>query len=350
MVAEEITQLDKTGEAALYQAMRHFWQPAMYARDLGDEPVRVVLMEEQLVITRLGDEICAFTDLCIHRGTALSLGRVEGDQLRCAYHGWTFGPDGVCTSIPARFGTNIPIKARVKKYKTAEACGLIWVCLEDEPKHPLPEFPEFDDPDYRIITTDPYEWNVSFARRVENYVDFAHFAWVHDGVLGDSSRPEVPDHEVWREGAELRMKIAMAEPTKNPRNVGLEVSVEEILTNKNYRMFIPNGIWVQHRMTEDERYVLFMACCPVNEKRTRTFTYLVRNYDFDVDDQKYLDYHNLVLSQDVPVVESQRPEELPVDLSAELHIRGVDQVSMEYRKWLIEIAQTIGWEEQPDGS
>jgi hypothetical protein len=41
-------------------------------------------------------------------------------------------------------------------------------------------------------------------------------------------------------------------------------------------------------------------------------------------------------------VESQRPEELPIDLSAELHVRGADKVSLEYRRWLIELAKSLG--------
>ena len=334
-------ELDISGEEALYGAMRHFWQPVMYANELTDGPQKVVALGEQLVVVRLTGQVRAFPDLCVHRGTALSLGWVEGDQLRCAYHGWTYGADGVCTSIPARFGLKIPTKARLQRYLTAEKCGLIWVCLEDEPWRPLPEFPEFNDPNYHVVAFAPYEWNCSVARRVENYVDFAHFAWVHDGLLGDHNHPEVPDHDVWREGAELRMSIAMREPEDNPRNKNLTGTNGGIFTHKSYRMFIPNSIWLQHRMTENERYVLFMAACPVGPKRTRTFTFCARNYDFDVDDQKYVDYHELIIGQDKPITESQRPEELPVDLSAELHIRGVDRVSVEYRKWLIEIAQSM---------
>ena len=46
-----------------------------------------------------------------------------------------------------------------------------------------------------------------------------------------------------------------------------------------------------------------------------------------------------ILEQDRPVVEAQRPEELPVDLGAELHIRGPDRASVLYRKWLIDVVR-----------
>jgi vanillate O-demethylase monooxygenase subunit len=85
-------------------------------------------------------------------------------------------------------------------------------------------------------------------------------------------------------------------------------------------------------------FVLFMASQPISAKRTRTFCFCARNYDLDSSkDQSFIEFQNLILEQDRIVVESQRPEELPIDLSEELHIKGVDRVSIEYRKWLKEI-------------
>jgi vanillate O-demethylase monooxygenase subunit len=340
--ADTISDLDQRGEAALFRAMRRFWQPVSYARDLAGRPQKATLLGEPIVLARLGGQVCAFPDLCVHRGTALSLGRIEGDELRCAYHGWTYGADGACSSIPARFGLNIPARARLKKYRAAEACGLIWVCLDGEPVHPLPEFPELDDPAFRVVTMPAYEWRCNFARRVENYVDFAHFAWVHDGLLGDRNQPEVPDHSVWRDGAEIRTEIVMPEPTRNPKNKAAGGAQAEVSAVKRYRIFVPNSVRLREHISEQHVYVLFMAACPVGPKQTRTFTFLARNYDLNVPDQKYVDYNDLVIGQDEPIILSQRPEELPVDLSAELHIRGADRVSVEYRRWCIEIANLAG--------
>ena len=41
-----------------------------------------------------------------------------------------------------------------------------------------------------------------------------------------------------------------------------------------------------------------------------------------------------VLAQDRAIVESQRPEELPLDLTAELHLRGTDAGALSYRRML----------------
>lgn len=328
-------ELDRSGEEQVFRAMRRFWHPVAYAADVADRPVRVTLLDEQLVLVRLGGRVRCFRDLCAHRGTALSLGWVEDDQLRCAYHGWTYGADGVCTQIPARFGSNIPSRARLTPFLVEERHGLIWVCLSAEPHYPLPEFPEWGRDGFRVATIPAYDWNCSATRRVENYVDFAHFAWLHDGLLASREHPEVPDHPVWRDGPELRFEGARLEPpsTSKPA-LGAEAPVR---SRTEYRLFMPFTIWLHQIYDDGREFSLFMAASPIARTRVRSFTFNARNYDLDGDDRSYIEFQELIVSQDVPVAESQRPEELPMDLSAELHIRGVDRISLEYRKWLVEL-------------
>ncbi|MFM8176220.1 MAG: Rieske (2Fe-2S) protein, partial [Candidatus Limnocylindrus sp.] len=70
-------QLDAAGEAALERALRRAWAPVCRVDELTDAPKAVRLNDEALVVVRLGDEVAAFSDLCVHRGTALSLGWVD---------------------------------------------------------------------------------------------------------------------------------------------------------------------------------------------------------------------------------------------------------------------------------
>ena len=332
-------ELDVAGEARLYRAMRWFWHPVMYASELTDSPQRAVLLGEPLVLVRLAGEVRCFADLCVHRGTALSLGWVEDDQIRCAYHGWAYGPDGVCTKIPSRFGDNIPRRARLKPYRVAEASGLIWACLEDEPVYPIPEFPEWSDPGYRIIPIPAYDWSCSAPRRLENFVNFAHFAWVHEGLLGDRSHPEVPEHEVWRDGPELRFSQRVVEPNRGATKDQLALEEELLEVENTYRLAMPISIYLNRRFPGDNHYILTMSASPMAPKRTRSFSFIGRNYALNQPDEDFVRFEQVILDQDRPVVESQRPEELPIDLSAELHIRGVNRVSLEYRKWLSRIAR-----------
>ncbi len=191
-------------ETDLWPALRRYWHPVAYSSEVADAPAPVRLLEHRLVLVRLAGELVCFRDLCIHRGTPLSLGWVDGDELICAYHGWSNNRTGACTRIPAlQDGRSIPSRARVDRYLVEERYGLIWVCLET-PAIGIPAFPEFDDPAYAVTYYPPLEWRCSAARHTENTVDAAHFAWVHEGILGDRNHPEIPDFEINRHGEELR--------------------------------------------------------------------------------------------------------------------------------------------------
>jgi phenylpropionate dioxygenase-like ring-hydroxylating dioxygenase large terminal subunit len=335
------THLDVAGEARLYESFHHYWHAVLVAAELSDQPVGVTLMGEKIVLVRLDDEVNAYADLCPHRGTALSLGCVEDNQLRCAYHGWTYQADGRCTSIPARHGSYIPERARLRRYRAAEQAGLIWVCLVDDPIMPIPELPEINDPAYRIVTPAPYDWDCSAPRRLENFVDLAHFSWVHDGILGDRDHPEVPDHEVNRTESELRFHYVAYEPASGEIKEALDTTSEMMSVENTYRLTMPLTIHLHRHLGGDLNYVLFMTASPVGPTTTRSFWVLARNYALDTPDSDFVDFEERILEQDMPVVQSQRPEELPSDLTNELHIKGVDLVSLEYRRRLIELMRGV---------
>ena len=69
-----------------------------------------------------------------------------------------------------------------------------------------------------------------------------------------------------------------------------------------------------------------------------SFLFISRNYDMDEShDQRVRDYLEVVTAQDRAILENQRPEELPIDLSEEFHLRGPDAASLAYRRLLAEI-------------
>ena len=100
---------------------------------------------------RSGDEFFAWRDLCVHRGTRLSLGRiVDGVRLECPYHGWNYGTDGRCVLMPAHPEQLPPAKACVATYHAAEAYGVIWVSLGSG-AHGIPRFELLDDPAHSVL-------------------------------------------------------------------------------------------------------------------------------------------------------------------------------------------------------
>ena len=107
-------------------ALRACWHPVAYSGDLASgEPLAVDLLGEALVLWRdSAGTAHAFFDLCIHRGTALSLGTVEGDEIVCPYHGWRYGSDGACTRIPQLADpTRVPAKAERRRSPASSATG-----------------------------------------------------------------------------------------------------------------------------------------------------------------------------------------------------------------------------------
>lgn len=126
--------------------LRMFWQPLYPSRDL--QPGRSVplrVMNEDLTLYRgEAGEPHALAFRCAHRGTQLSTGWVEGDTLRCFYHGWRYDGTGQCVEQPAE-PEPFCEKVRIRSYRLREEMGLIFVYLgEDNPPDPL-RFPEFAD-------------------------------------------------------------------------------------------------------------------------------------------------------------------------------------------------------------
>jgi phenylpropionate dioxygenase-like ring-hydroxylating dioxygenase large terminal subunit len=338
-------ELDEAGEQLLYEGLRRYWHPVMFADELTGLPQAVTLLGERVVVVRLGGGVSAFRDLCVHRGSALSVGKVvDGDQLVCGYHGWRYNKDGICISIPARPGASIPSKARVQRYDAAEHVGLIWVCLDGPPELPLPQYPEFADTAYHTIKIPTYDWRCGAARRVENFVDVAHLPFIHEGILGDPRKPEVPNYQVTRTDAALCFAAGLEQQPGNPFKLDGADSATLIPREPiNYMIQMPFTVHLGQPLPDGKHYVLFMVASPVSPRMTRSFSFGSRNYDRDLGrDDEFVEYQRVILEQDRVVVETQRPEELPVDLAAELHVGSVDRASVEYRRWLAEIARSAG--------
>jgi phenylpropionate dioxygenase-like ring-hydroxylating dioxygenase large terminal subunit len=112
-----------------------------------------------------------------------------------------------------------------------------------------------------------------------------------------------------------------------------------------YTLHLPLSVTLDQRLSpsadrpEGNHFVLFLAVAPLSAKRCRSFTWNARTYNLDpAADAGLADFQALILDQDRPIAESQRPEELPVDLSQELHIAGPDRASIAYRRRLAEVA------------
>ena len=314
------------------------WYPVRYANEVKESPVSVKLCGEPLVLFRtLSGKINALTDLCIHRGVALSLGKVCGDTIVCPYHGWRYEGTGRCTLIPQlEDQTKIPRKAKVQSYRCCERYGLIWVALE-ETLFELPTIPEFDRQEWRFVETGPFAWRSSSARQVENFTDFAHFPFVHPELLGDPERTVVPPHEVRRTGNILRYEIKRPEtPNTDEFPIFANPSNEKPIRHNRYELYLPFTIVLRVGWNgTPSAMIYFFTSQPVSEKESIGYCIVAKNYGED-DAETIRRFEDVIFDQDKFVVESQRPEQVPFDLSAELHLK-FDAVAVAYRKAMIEL-------------
>src|SRR5262245_20646776 len=104
------------------------WHPVALSKNVAEGGVLGArLLEEDIVAWRYRGQIMVWQDLCLHRGTRLSLGKVEDGLLVCPYHGWTYDMTGRCVRIPAHPAQLPPSRAVVNTYRAQERYELIWV-------------------------------------------------------------------------------------------------------------------------------------------------------------------------------------------------------------------------------
>ncbi len=134
---------------------------------------------QELVLFRTEDGTAALLDAyCPHLGAHFGHGgRVEGNDLVCPFHGWRFGADGACRSMP--YGTRIPKTARAERWHLREKHGVIlaWHCpMRSEPDW---EMPDFDDSNWTPCVSQRWEISGHPQEVCENQADFGHFIFVH---------------------------------------------------------------------------------------------------------------------------------------------------------------------------
>jgi phenylpropionate dioxygenase-like ring-hydroxylating dioxygenase large terminal subunit len=338
-----MARLSSDTTADIRRALRRFWHPVCTEAELdgsrrGDGALLGVrLLGDAVVVARTGDTLLALRDRCLHRSTRLSVGWVCGSTVQCAYHGWRWDGSGHCVEIPAMPGVAIPARARIDAYDVETAYGLVWVRLESGWPTSIPLNPSWGDPALRVAVGAPYVWPTSVERRVENFVDLAHFPWVHDGTLSTRTAVVPPVPSIRRVDGELRFDY---DPPALPPSDG-----RALIGRTAFRLGMPATVDLEFDVPGAGRRHLWMAAAPLDADDTevRCYWLMARSDDRDSDDGPYLEFQQLILDEDEPVIVAQAPRNIPFEPGAELSVR-TDKVSIEYRRWLAEIASA----ETPD--
>src|SRR6478735_4369740 len=187
----------------LHPSLRRCWHPVALEQQVPEaSPLGVRLLGERWLLARLGGEIVAMRDRCPHRLVPLSAGRIVDDEIECAYHGYRFDSGGKATLIPALGpGAAIPPKACVDTARTTTRFGLVWICLADDPLDDILDDAGYLDPVNDLFTAGPFETRVSAAILTDNFLDSAHFPFLHRNTFGadDDGKPTLRvERDGWR--------------------------------------------------------------------------------------------------------------------------------------------------------
>lgn len=309
------------------------WHPVENARALRTGAVIATrLLGTDLALWRAADGAPrAWLDRCPHRGTRFSIGSIENDQLVCGYHGWHFAANGHCSEIPAMPGFVPPRNACATTYPVLESHGLVWVCLGSAKSAP-PPFPEAAAPGLRTVVCGPYDVAASGPRIVENFLDMAHFGYVHRGILGDPARAEVKDYEVRPlEGGGV---IATGCFAWQPRANSLIEGGSEV--EYTYRVTRPlTAILTKIPQAQSNFHeAISLHVQPLDEEASRAWIVLAMS-DRGQSEESLREFQDTIFLQDRPILESQQPRRLPLRPGAEVAV-ACDRMSQAYRRYLAE--------------
>jgi 5,5'-dehydrodivanillate O-demethylase len=167
--------------------MRRFWHPIHRAEELRTGQAKPIeIMSERFTLYRGESGIPYVVDFrCPHRGTQLSAGWVEGDSIRCMYHGWRFNGAGQCTEQPAE-EKSFAAKIRIRIYPTQEYLGLIFAYFGEGEAPPFPRYHHMEEAGVlEVLST--VVWACNFFQRIDNNGDTYHVPFVHRGAYSASS-------------------------------------------------------------------------------------------------------------------------------------------------------------------
>ncbi|MGI9622895.1 MAG: Rieske 2Fe-2S domain-containing protein [Acidimicrobiales bacterium] len=317
------------------------WFPVAAADHLepGSWHPLTILDERILLVVDREGKVSAFPDTCPHRGAQLSLGSFDGVRVQCPYHGWQFDADGRCAYQPAHPDRDPQQSSGLRPLASESHYGLLWVCLGPNPRN-IPLFEEFSPDAALNVVLEPARLASSGPRIVENFLDLAHFPFVHDGYLGQPPNTAIDRYGVEVLDGILRLSdVAVWQPNPGPKATsGGPVSYQYSVSHPYAATLTKTPS--PHDGGDLGGFSILLAVSPKSETECVVWR-VVAVRDPDLDQEAQRRFNKTIFEQDVPVVESQLPKLLPLEPRAEQH-QPADAGSLAYRKWLTERGITYG--------
>ena len=255
-----------------------------------------------------------------------------------------FGMTEVGDAIAWRLGEGGKPVADLSNLPTAEllptriAYGFIWVC-PGTPSGKLFPIPEWEEADRRKLSAGTIGVRVSAPRAIENFLDMAHFPYVHTDILGAEPHTEVKEYDVdisVERDEILATRCRFFQP-KAAAASSMGADVDYI-----YRVPHPfcSVLYKSSPLDPARQDLIALFLQPVSEESVRAHM-LLCVLDEDSEDKFLRAFQQTIFGQDKPILENQVPKKLPLDPRAETPIRA-DKSAIAYRRWLSQKGITYG--------
>jgi phenylpropionate dioxygenase-like ring-hydroxylating dioxygenase large terminal subunit len=228
--------------------LQNGWYAAAHSFEVTTSPLARTLLDEPVVIYRTAaGAATALQDRCPHRFAPLSLGKVQGEELECGYHGLRFNGAGVCSHNPHG---PIPGKARVRSYPVTERFGFIWYWPGDPAQaNPdlLPDFPFLVDPENFTVIPSYLHVKGNYQLVVDNLLDLSHALFVHPhfAIPGQTVAQQLAtatSKVVTGDNAVSVLRQRTAVPAQGPTRAIFGFGPELVDSRSNMHWFAPSVI------------------------------------------------------------------------------------------------------------
>jgi len=267
----------------------------------------------------------------------LSLGHVDDTSLHCAYHGWEFSHDGACVAIPALGDdATIPSRASLRApARVSESHGMVYVALEE---------PLTDPPTIAVASDDSFlrgdlpvrVTRASAGLLADNFLDMAHFPFVHAGTFGAGEEKVVANYHVEREGFGFRATYEHLFSHREDPGVasGLRPLVQRRRLTYRYQAPFHLELAIDFLDAGGSNVIGFFLA-PEDDETVRIYSSLWRN-DLEGSRERMdeaVAFEVAVVEEDLRIQSRYHHLSLPLDPTAEMHTRA-DKTTVELRRVL----------------
>jgi phenylpropionate dioxygenase-like ring-hydroxylating dioxygenase large terminal subunit len=226
----------------------------------------------------------------------------------------------------------VPRPADLSCIRAVERHGLAWVCL-DEPAADLPKIIQDEDPSFRRINTPVERWATSVTRMTDNFLDIAHFPWVHTGTFGKNQDPKVARIDLEMLEGEVfgyRYGVTAANPPSAAITTG--VSDEMVAREMTTGFQLPFTVLSTISYHTGLHHIILLLSTPIDDV-TSYFSFVVwRNDDFSVPSEDVIAFDRAIGAEDKYMLE-RVPGVLPLSRTAVVNTQA-DKCSVEWRRQL----------------